>query len=177
MIPLLYFLVGILLMIVQTSILPRLPFLNYMYDLLIPIVIHASIFGSMGEGLGIALLFGMLMDNISGAPAGFFLTFYVWIFFVVRYLKILLHVDDIALVTLVIVVGVALEGAALIGLVAVNSVMVLGVASMVGLVLTEVFWAALTAPLLLFALNFLLKQLPALPQALFSSRHDEIKGR
>lgn len=177
MMPLIYFFVGILLMIAQTTVLPRLLFFNHMYDLLIPVVIHVSIFRSLGESLFLVVLFGVMMDNLSGAPAGFYLTFYIWAFVAVRYLKQLLHVDDIALVTLVIVFAVSLESTALMGLVAVNSSMISGVANAAGFVLTEVFWAALTAPFLLLLLNFLLNKLPALPEALFSSRHDEIKGR
>lgn len=174
---LLYFSVGILLIIIQTTVLPHVHFFEYMYDLLIPIVIHAAIFRSLGESLFLVFLFGALMDNLSGSPAGFYLTFYIWMLIAVRYLKLFLHVGSVALVTLVVLAAVALESIALIGLATVNNLMITGTVNASGFALAEVLWAILTAPFILAGLNLLFKKLPALRRAFSSSRQDEIKRR
>lgn len=177
MISLLYLCVGIFLMIIQTTVLPHIQLIDRMYDLLIPIVIHASIFRPLGASLFLVFVFGTLLDNLSGSPAGFYLTFYIWILIAVRYLKKFIHVGSITLVTLVVLVAVALESLTLIGFVAVNNFMVARTVNAFRFALTEVIWAILSAPFLLIGLNYILKQLPALRTVFFSSQQDEIKGR
>ncbi len=172
-----YVFVGILFIIVQTTILPHLYLFDRMYDLLIPIIIHASIFRSLGESLFLVFVFGALMDNLSGSPAGFYLTFYVWVLIGVRYLKLFLHVGSLSLVTLVVLLAVAIESLTLIGLVSVNHSMMAGAGNTLRFAFTEVFWAMLTAPFLLMGLNYLLQKLPVWHKAIVSSRQDEIKGR
>jgi cell shape-determining protein MreD len=148
-----------------------------MYDLLIPIIIHASIFRPLGASLFLVIVLGALSDNLSGSPAGFYLTFYVWILIAVRYLKKIIHVGSITVVTLVVLVAVTLESLTLIGFVAVNNFMVARTVNAFRFALTEVIWAILSAPFLLIALNYLLKQLPTFGTVFFSSQQDEIKKR
>jgi cell shape-determining protein MreD len=148
-----------------------------MYDLLIPIIIHASIFRPLGESLFLVFIFGALLDNLSAGPAGFYLTFYIWILIAVRYLKIFIHVGSISLVTLVVLAAVALESLTLIGFVTINNLVIARTVNAFRFALTEVIWAILTVPFFLLGMNYLLKQLPALRTALSSSRQDEIKGR
>ncbi len=174
---LLYVCAGILFIIIQTTILPHLYLFDRMYDLLIPLLIHASIFRSLGECLFLVVVFGALMDNLSGSPAGFYLTFYVWLFIGVRYLKLFLHVGSLSLVTLVVLFAVAVESLTLIGLVSVNHLMMAGTGNALRFAFTEVFWATLTAPFLLMGLNYLLQKLPLWQRAITSSRQDEIRGR
>lgn len=174
---LLYFCLGLFLIIIQTTVLPHIYFFDRMYDLLLPVVIHVSIFRPLGISLFLVILFGVLMDNLSGSPAGFYLTFYVWILIAVRYLKLFLHVGSITLVTLVVLLAVALESMVLMGLVMVNNTMISGAGNTLRCALAEVMWAIVTAPLILMGLNQLLKKLPALLKTFSLSRQEEIKRR
>jgi hypothetical protein len=174
---LLYLCIGIFLIIIQTSVIPQVQLFDRMYDLLIPVVIHAAIFRPIGESLFLVLVFGALLDNLSGSPAGFYLTFYIWILIAVRYLKIFIHVGSISLVTMVVLVAVAFESLALIGFVAVNNLIFVRTINVFRFALTEAIWAVLTTPFLLMGINYLLKQLPKFQTALSSSRRDEIKRR
>lgn len=174
---LLYFCLGIFLIIIQTTMLPHIYFCDRMYDLLIPIVIHASIYHSFGGSLFLVIFFGALMDNLSGSPAGFYLTFYLWILIATRYLKQFLHVGSITLVTIVVLLVVALESLLLMGLVTVNNIMISGAGHVIRRALAEVIWAIFTAPLLLIALDQLLTKVPALRKAFSLSRQEVIKRR
>ena len=177
MILLLYFISGIILMIVQMSILPYINFFEHMYNLLIPILIHAAVFRKLGESLFLVIIWGVLMDNLSGTPAGFYLTFFIWILIAVRYLKLFLHVGNLSLVTLVVLVAVTIESLAIIGLVTVNDSLITSRENLFRFVLTEVMWGIFTAPFILGGFNLIVLKLPLLRKALSSVRQDEIKGR
>jgi hypothetical protein len=123
------------------------------------------------------ILLGALMDNLSSAPAGFYLTFYVWILIGVRYLKLFLYVGTLSLVTFLVLIAVVIESLALMGLVAVNNLMTATSVNAFRFVLTEVLWAMLSAPLLLAGLNLLLIKLPILRNRFSPARRDEIKRR
>jgi rod shape-determining protein MreD len=99
----------LLLLIVRTTILPYIPILRGMYDLLIPFVIFISICLPMRESLPFVLILGLIMDNLSGSPFGLYITFYLWLFIGVRFLIKFLRVSNRFLLSAVVVIAVLIE--------------------------------------------------------------------
>ena len=99
----------LLLLIVQTTILPYIPGLRGMYDLLIPFVIFISICLPLRESLPFVLILGLIMDNLSGSPFGMYLTFYLWLFIGVRFIIRFLRVSNKFLLSVVVVTAVLIE--------------------------------------------------------------------
>jgi cell shape-determining protein MreD len=164
----LYLIGCLVLIVVQTTLLPDGYGWGRVYDLLIPMVVHAGLLGPWRESIPLICLIGYLTDSISGGPPGFHLTFYVWLFIGVRYLKLYLHVNNIVLVTLVVVAAVILENLARFGLLAVNNPAADLVTTASETACSEVLWALVTAPLLLIGFNSLLKRARVLKNVLFS---------
>ncbi len=99
----------LLLLIVQTTILPYIPGLGGMYDLLIPFVIFISICLPLRESLPFVLVLGLIMDNLSGSPFGLYMTFYLWLFIGVRFIIRFLRVSNKFLLSVVVVTAVLIE--------------------------------------------------------------------
>ena len=97
------------LLVVQTTILPNLPVLRGMYDLLIPFVIFISICLPMRESVPCALILGLIMDNLSGSPFGLYVTFYLWLFIGVRFIIKFLRASNKFLLLVVVIVAVLIE--------------------------------------------------------------------
>lgn len=146
------------LLIVQTAILPHIPVLRGMYDLLIPFVIFISICLPMRESLPFALILGLIMDNLSGSPFGLYLTLYLWLFIGVCFIRGFLRVSNKFLLSAIVVIAVLIE----------NSLMITiflffdtagRLPADAFVVLTQQFlWAVATGPVFLLSLLALAKR-------------------
>ena len=92
MIALLYVPVSLVLIVLQTTIVPDHSFLSGCHDLLLLLVVHASLTRPLKESLPSALIMGLIMDGLSAAPLGLHATAYSWISVVVSWLMMLFHV-------------------------------------------------------------------------------------
>ncbi|MEJ5359841.1 MAG: hypothetical protein WHT06_14365 [Desulfobacterales bacterium] len=84
---------GLLLVLLQTVVVPALGRAGGFYDLLLPWVIHLGLFRPLRQGLPGVLFVGLLLDHLSGAPFGVFLTVYLWSFLGVRLLRRVLRAE------------------------------------------------------------------------------------
>jgi cell shape-determining protein MreD len=168
MIIILYLISCLVLLIVQSTLLPDVQAWTRTYDLLIPLVVHAGLLRPWRESLPLICLMGFLTDSISGGPSGFYLTLYIWLFIGTRYLRMYLHVNNIFLVTLVVLAAVALENLARFGLIAMSQAMEGLAPTAFEAAISEVLWALVTAPLLLSGLNALLRRASLLKSVLFA---------
>ncbi len=104
-----YFIACLFLIVFQTSVLPLLPILSGLYDLLIPLLLYLCIFRTTREAI-IALLFlGVVMDNLSGAPAGLYLSAYFVFYVCVIWVASFLNIANKLLIALIVAFGVVLE--------------------------------------------------------------------
>lgn len=101
--------IGLGLMILQTSLLPRLAFIGHFFDLLVPLVIYLAAFRPLHESLIFTLFLGLLADNLSGGPFGLYLTAYVWLFVGVRMAATVVRAENPFLLVLIILLGVVLQ--------------------------------------------------------------------
>lgn len=148
-----YLLAGTFLILLQTTLLPEIPASATFYDLLTPVVIHISVYRPLREGVPLILLLAFGMDGLSGGPPGLYISLYVWLYLVMRYLRQFLHVGNLVLLSLVAVAGVGLEGLAFFSLIGLQSPI-----SQIWLVaahtiLRQLLFALFTAPVILMALH------------------------
>jgi len=88
---LLYFVLGLSIIVAQTTIL-RLD--GILYDLLIPLVVFLSLNFPKRKGILVVVILGLIMDILSGAIFGLYLSIYFWIFLSVKGLSKCFDVGD-----------------------------------------------------------------------------------
>lgn len=153
-------LVGIGLIVVQTAILPLIGTVDRGYDLLVPLVVFLGLRPRVRDSLPVAVLLGLAVDNLSGAPPGYHLTAYLWIYLAIRWLIRFLRVTGTFLLPLAIAGAVGLEHLVLLGfplLLARAPGPPPGPA--VETVAYQVVWALLTGPLLYVAFTALQRRI------------------
>ncbi|MDJ0784333.1 MAG: hypothetical protein QNJ22_20370 [Desulfosarcinaceae bacterium] len=148
-----YLMAGVLLILLQTTLLPEMPLAGASYDLLTPVVIHISVYRPLREGIPLILLLGASMDGLSGGPPGLYVSLYVWLYLAMRHLRQFLHVGNLILLSLVAVAGVGLESLAFFGLIGLQSPI-----GNIWLVAAHTFFrqlafALFTVPIILFTLQ------------------------
>jgi cell shape-determining protein MreD len=143
----------LLLIVVQTTVMPYIPLFERFYDLLIPFVIFLSIFRSNRESLVIIFLFGFFMDIISGGPFGLYITAYVWLFIGVRWAITFLHIGDSMLLPFVVALGVLMENFIFVVTSAMFEQSTRISEVMVSTIIVQVLWAIFTGPLFLMLFN------------------------
>lgn len=151
MVFLLNIVVGLVLIVVQTALLPRFPVIENCYDLLLPFIIYQVVFRPARESAILVVVAGLLMDQLSGAPMGLYLIAYMWVMVSVRWGLQFLHMGNYYLVPFVVAVAVVMEN------------MFFGLATVAlkrefpltqgRLVLGQVGWALISAPLFMMLLN------------------------
>ncbi|MFO7963971.1 MAG: hypothetical protein R6U50_08625 [Desulfobacterales bacterium] len=103
--------IGILLITLQTSVIPLLPVRFEFYDILIPVVIYLGFFRPIRETIPILVFLGLMMDGISGTAFGFYLSSYVWIALAVIVIKQFFLTRNLLLLSIVTMLGVLIEHA------------------------------------------------------------------
>lgn len=75
-----YMVMGVALVVLQTTLLAKPLFHHAIYDLLLPVVIALRIHVSLKRGVFIVLVVGYMMDLVSGGQFGLYMTTYLWVF-------------------------------------------------------------------------------------------------
>ena len=109
-----HILVSIAIIIFKTAIFPFLPVFNVLFDFFIPVVIYMGLFRSIRESIPSLLIQGIVMDSLSGAPFGIYLSCYLWLFAAVYWFKGFLHIHNYILLALIVFLGVLIQNGILI---------------------------------------------------------------
>lgn len=123
------------------------------YDLLAPFVIYLGLFRSTRESIPIIIVFGFIMDNLSGGPLGLYLTTYLWLFAVVKWVITILQVRDNVLLPFVVAAGVLLENIIFMGTITMFESGSRFSQADLGTVAVQVVWALVTGPIFLILFN------------------------
>jgi rod shape-determining protein MreD len=102
---------GLFLVICQTTIIPRLPFVGYLFDLVLPVVIYLAAFRPLHEALLLTVFLGILMDNLSGGPFGLYLTSYAWLLIAARAAATVVRAENAIMIVLILIGAVAAQNA------------------------------------------------------------------
>ncbi len=63
-----YLFICLILIILQTTIFPSIPVLDSFFDLIVSFIIYLGLYRSVRESVPVAIVLGILMDNLSGSP-------------------------------------------------------------------------------------------------------------
>ena len=146
------------LIIFQTTILPCLSLSNTFYDLLALYIVYMGLFFSVREGIPVAFIVGLVMDSLSGAPFGVYLTTYLWLFIGVRQIIKFFRVSNYILLPLVAAAAVLIENVILLGTFAMLEPGAQFSLSVINTVIIQVVWAICTGPFIIQFYNFTYKR-------------------
>jgi len=104
-----YLLLSLALVIVQTTLVPEIAFFHCCFDLLIVNVLYVSLFGSHGFFIIYVGVLGWIMDCLSGAPSGFYLSSYLWIYIFVQLLRHVVHAENFIFIPVISAFAVVVE--------------------------------------------------------------------
>jgi cell shape-determining protein MreD len=147
-----FFNIGIclILVILQTTVMPYLSVLDRFYDLLIPFIVYLGLLRPLREGLLFVCFLGFIMDNLSGGPFGLYLTSYFWLFIGVKGITQLLQVGQrVFIITLIVAAGVLAQNLIFLGSFAIFSPELQLAGDAFKIVTVQILWALLTGSVLL----------------------------
>jgi hypothetical protein len=101
--------VCLVLVVFQTTVMAELPIVAGFFDLMVTFVVYLGLYRPARESVPVIVCVGFVMDSISAAPFGMYLTAYLWIFAGIKWIMRYLHVRTSALVLFVVPVAVAIE--------------------------------------------------------------------
>ena len=142
--------VCLLLVILQTTIMPYLPPLDKFYDLLIPFIVYLSLSRPVRESLPFILFLGYIMDNLSGGPFGLYLTTYFWLYVGVKGITMFIQVGKrLLIIALIVAGGVLFENLISLGAFALLGSRQQFAGDALEIVTIQVLWAIFTGSLFL----------------------------
>jgi rod shape-determining protein MreD len=106
-----YITCGLFMVICQTTVIPRLAFVGYLFDLVLPVVIYLAAFRPLREALPFTVFLGVLMDHLSGGPFGLYLTSYVWLFVAARAAATVVRAENPIMIVVILIIAVATQNA------------------------------------------------------------------
>ncbi len=146
---------GLALIVIQTSILPYFKILDTLFDLLCPLVIYIGLFQPVRQGVPVILFYGFLMDAVSGAPPGFYLTTYIWLFIYAVALHRFMHLSNKLIWPLIVALGVVVENGLNLGVIALLTPTWRFSFMFVKKTAWQVLWAMVATPLLFALFNWI----------------------
>lgn len=151
------------------------PIFDHFYDLLAPFIIYIAFFSPLKDAIPILAFCGILMDGLSGGTFGLYISVYIWLYVLVRWLKRFLHLGNSFLAPLVVAAGVAAESIFLPLCAAIFSpettLPFIGVKS----ILIQILWGAFTGPFVLFFFSWTQKRLDFLKHEAIAEK-DELRA-
>ncbi len=141
-----YLLLCLILIVLQTTILPNSFGSLRFYDLIIPVAIYFSLYRPFREGFPVLLLAALAMDMISGAPAGIYLTTYIWLFLAFRQTWRFFDVKHSYFYPVLVVIGVLFQLLIFWVVISIHAGHVVFTEYGIRLVFFQVFLVVITAP-------------------------------
>ena len=142
-------------MVIQTAIMPDLIMPGRFYDFLLPFVICLSLYNNLSEGIPVVIIFGFIMDGLSGCPFWLYSTTYLWLFAGVRGAIIFLHSGSRFFLIIFVFFAVVLENFIFISMDFILAPDKEPASDMVNIVVAQLVWAVLTAPFFIAFYNYI----------------------
>ena len=144
-----YALVCLSLVVLETTIIADIAIFDDVYDLLVTFVAYLGLYRSTKESIPVIVCLGFVMDNLSGAPFGLYLTAYLWIFAGIRWGMRYLQVRTSALVMFVVPIAVFIEQTLFAAVLFMQTPSGISAPLFSKRLGGQLFWALLTGPLFL----------------------------
>ncbi|MBW1962960.1 MAG: hypothetical protein JRH18_15615 [Deltaproteobacteria bacterium] len=168
-----YSCICLVLVVVQTAILPVIPGGGEFYDLLALFVFYLSIFRSVREGLPVVFAIGFTMDNLSGAPFGLYMTTYFWLFVIVKWITGFLRVRNVILLPVLMGCGTIIQSLIFLGPITSTESWPWLQVVVIKTGVVQVLWAVTTGPILLLLLSRLHQQWDQLMMGIMAQREGQ----
>ena len=163
----------LVLVILQTTVMPYLSLLDRLYDLLIPFIVYLGLSRPVREGLLFVCFLGFIMDNLSGSPFGLYLTSYFWLFIGVKGITQLLQVGKrVFVITFIVAAGVLAENLIFLGSFAIFSPEQQLADDAVKIVAAQILWALFTGSVFLIIFRNMHTWLDAGFRALYARKSE-----
>ena len=162
------------LVILQTAVLPLIPLLDTLYDLIIGFIIYLGLYRPLRDGLILALVLGFIMDNLSGSPFGVYLTTYCWLLIGVKWITTIIQVGNRVLLSVVVAVGVLIENAVFLSIFAMQGDDATLPVGALRTVFIEVIWALFIGPLMLLFFKYSQRGLDGLLSGYFARNGNHV---
>lgn len=141
-----HLIVGLILLGLETTVIPELPTGITFYNLLIPFVVYFSLFRRIGSGLTVVLLIGFAADVLSGAPNGIYMGTFLALWLLFRNIGSYFQAGPMLLFTLATAAGVGIENLVFFACLAISEMAALFSMNNLQLLVIQIFLVFLTAP-------------------------------
>ncbi len=147
---------SILLVSIQTSIVPGLPLPLSIYNPVIPFILYLILFRTFGEALTFVLICGGMLDTLSGAPAGTYVITYILLLLMFSNLKTVFQLPGALLFHSTLIFSVFFESLMFGGINLLSDRAMPAFAQLFAVILIQILWAIVTGRLIygLFAFGF-----------------------
>lgn len=149
-----YLIFAVLLVIIQTSIIPYMPAVLKFYDFLVPLAVYFSLYKPVRQGLPVLIAGGIIMDMLSAAPIGIYLTTYLWVFLAFRPIARWVGIKDHLLFSMLAVIGILFENFIFAIAVIFDYSQGFFTVETLQVVLMQVLWTVVTAPFFWLGLSY-----------------------
>lgn len=154
-----YIAIILLLITIQTAVIPHFRLFNSFYDLLIPHTICLGLFRPIRESLIVVVIQGLIMDNISGSYFGLYTTTYLWLFVGATWIVKFLHVQNRVLLIFSVACGVLIECFIFLGSIMIFRQDFEFCTDAVNTIALQTIWALFSGQLLLISFNRFYKRI------------------
>lgn len=144
---------GLFMVICQTTVIPRLAFVGYFFDLVLPVVIYLAAFRPLHEALPFTVFLGAVMDNLSGGPFGLYLTSYVWLFIVVRAAATIVRAENPIMIVSILIGAVAAQNALFFAVLGTSGQGYFSESFAVRIAIEQIGWVLLIGPFLAWGIR------------------------
>ncbi len=158
-----YFIFAVFLVIIQTSIISYMPAALRFYDFMVPFAVYLSLYRPLRDGLPVLLAAGFVMDMLSGAPIGVYLTTYLWVFLSFRRVVRWVGLKDHLLFSLLTVLGIGFQNLIFAVAVIFGSPQGFFILESIRVILMQIFWAVVTAPFLWLGFRYCFAEYGRIP--------------
>ena len=142
-----YIAASLLVILIQTTIIPYHSLVHGFYDLPLLLVIYLALYRPIRESLPMVIGLGFVMDSLSGSPLGLYVSTYFWTCAGILWFMTFLHIRNRLLLPIVVAAAVLVENIIFLA----GMVMLVPDMRMVGRIFStvsvQVLWAAVTGPL------------------------------
>ncbi len=152
---LLYTIVGLVVVVLQTTLSMHFAILGGMYDLFLLFLVYLGFYRSAREGFPFVFLFGLCMDALSGGPFGLYLTSYFWLYISLLGLTLVMRASNNMILPLVVVGCVLFQNIIFLGTMILFDPEVTRPAFLLRNILTQLLWCVITGPVLILLFRHL----------------------
>ena len=159
---LVYFIFSVLLLCMQTTLLPAFPRLFAQYDLMIPFVVYLTLFRSSIGILPVILIAGCLMDLLSGGFIGIYVSVYILILICFRHATVYFHFKNSTLFQIVIILSVLIENIIFALVIFFQTFTLQFSLYSAGVLMTQFVWALVSSPIIYYMFDYVFNEIDKL---------------